>query len=93
MVHKLGNILFSKWRGALRSYTKWKAFIDRQDKKVKSELFQERSFSLSRSQGVRQVSSLVLTRKFQTSLYKIPLLGDAENALRLDIKLWWWGLA
>ena len=36
-----------------------------------------------------QITSVVLTWKFKTDRFKIPLLGEAEIAFRLGIKSWW----
>ena len=35
---------------------------------------------------IKQITSLVLTRKFQFDWFKILLLGEAETAIRLGIK-------
>lgn len=36
-----------------------------------------------------KITSLVQTKKFQTDWYKIPLLGEAEIAIRWGIMFWW----
>ena len=36
-----------------------------------------------------QMTSLVLIKKFQTEWFKIPLLGEAETAVRFT-KSWWY---
>lgn len=59
------------------------------DKDVKSGGFQARSPSLRGSRGLmRLITSLVLTREFQTMVFKIPPLGEAETAERLGVKSW-----
>ena len=52
--------------------------------KEKNGLFQTRSPSF----GGRQITSLVLTRKFKTNWLKVTFLDGAENAVRLSIKTW-----
>lgn len=38
---------------------------------------------------IRQITSLELTRKFQTDSFKLPFLGEAETTVGLGIKSWW----
>ena len=47
------------------------------------------TFPLGRSVGlIRQITSLVLSRKFLTDWFKILLLGEAATEIRLVIKFW-----
>ena len=41
---------------------------------------------------IRQITSLVRIRKFQADWFKIPLLGEAEIAVRFVIKFWFGAL-
>ena len=57
--------------------------------KEKKELFQARSPSFwGRYGSMLQITSLVLTRKFQTDWLKVTVLGEAEIVVRLSIKIW-----
>lgn len=38
---------------------------------------------------IRQITSVELTRKFQTERFKISLLGEDETTIRLGVKSWW----
>lgn len=60
-------------------------------KEVAGELLQKKGLLLEQralQDFVMQITSLVLTRKFQTDWFKIPLPGEAETAISLIIKFW-----
>ena len=53
----------------------------------KSGLFQAESPYLGGQwRSIRQISLLVLTRKFQTDWLKVTFLGEVETAIRLGIQ-------
>ena len=53
-------------------------------KKKKKDYFRQSYLSLSEGEGsITYFTSPVLIRKFQIDWFKIPLLGEAESAVRL----------
>ena len=52
--------------------------------KKKKDYFRQSYLSLSEGEGsITYFTSSVLNRKFQIDWFKIPLLGEAESAVRL----------
>lgn len=68
MTQKLGSILYSRQKETPKTYTKWKAVTGRrgQDKKIIDYFF----FGGQKG-SIRQITSLVLARKFQTDQLRL----------------------
>ena len=93
-MNELGSILMSQLEGCLEELHTMEGFSGQKEsgtRKWKEWVISGRATFLEEKAGgfIRQIISPVLTRKFQTDWFKIPLHGETLNALTLGIKYWW----